>query len=296
MKMPSLNVSWQAKVALILVFTALAFFGRIVGMGPQAQGQSRQAGRPSQPGAAVHPGHGSGEKIFATTCAGCHGLDGGGGDKAPNIAGNPRVQHLSDAQLSRIISNGILGTGMPAFRTLSEEKVSGIVSYLRVLQGKQVARVLPGDPAGGKEIFFGKGECSTCHTISGAGGFLGPDLSAYGAGESAKSIEDALLSRDRIVPAGYRLAVATTRDGTRLEGVVRNEDNFSVQLQAKDGSFHFLEKSDLQSLEYPNQPLMPTDYDARLSRAELNDLVSYLMTAGSPPVKAHASKRAEDDD
>ena len=31
----------------------------------------------------------AGQQVFASTCAGCHGLDGRGGERAPNIAQNP---------------------------------------------------------------------------------------------------------------------------------------------------------------------------------------------------------------
>ena len=71
--------------------------------------------------------------------------------------------------------------------------------------------------------------------------------------------------------------------------MVRNEDNFSVQLQTKDGTFLFLQKADVQSLEYATQSLMPINYGDRLSHGELNDLISFLMSA-TPPAKAAASK------
>lgn len=222
-----------------------------------------------------------GRSAFNSTCAGCHGLDGRGSDKGINIAGNAKVQHLSDAQVSEIISNGVPGTGMPAFHSLTAKQIASLVSYLRILQGKLAARTLPGDATRGKEIFFGKGECSTCHTILGEGGFLGPDLSAYGSATSAKAIRDEIVKPDRIEAAGYRSAVLTTRDGDRHEGVIRNEDNFSVQLQTKDGSFHFFQKSDLRTVEPLGHSLMPTDYLQRLTPDELNDLVSYVMN-GSP--------------
>jgi putative heme-binding domain-containing protein len=220
-------------------------------------------------------------------------LDGRGGERAPNIASNAKTQRLSDAQLSTIITKGISGTGMPAFHSLSPVQLRSVVSYLRTLQGKSKSRALPGDASNGKKIFFGKGECSTCHVITGEGGFLGPDLSGYGAAIPVQTILDDILNSKRIVPAGYKLATATTVDGASIEGIVRNEDNFSVQLQAKDGSFHFFQKSELQKLEYRNESLMPTDYGKRLSREELNDLVSYLMTAGSAPGKANAGTKAE---
>lgn len=223
-----------------------------------------------------------GKRAFTSNCAGCHGLDGKGSEKAPNIAGNAKVQHLTDAQLSDIVSNGVPGTGMPAFHSLSPPQVQAMVNYLRLLQGQFEAQVLPGDPSRGKKIFFGKGECSTCHAVSGEGGFIGPDLSGYAASMPSKAVLDAIVKTNRMARPGYKLAAATTREGARVEGVVRNEDNFSVQLQTTDGSFHFLQKSDLQKFEYLDQSLMPTNYSERLTRDELNDLASYLMKAGSP--------------
>jgi putative heme-binding domain-containing protein len=184
---------------------------------------------------------------------------------------------------------------MPAFHSLSQEQVSALVQYLHVLEGTQQPRVLPGDANRGRQIFFGKGECSSCHSIGGEGGFLGPDLSAYGSTKSAKDILDDTVKTNRIIPTGYKLAVATTRDGNRLQGLIRNEDNFSVQMQATDGSFHFLQKADLQKLEILSQPLMPTNYGDRLSPGELNDVVSYLMSAASSHEGERTSRHFEDD-
>lgn len=234
-----------------------------------------------------------GGRTFNATCAGCHGLDGRGSDKGADIAASAKVRRLSDSQVSSIISNGIPGTGMPPFHTLSAQQISLLVGYLRILEGKLDARTPPGDRTRGKEIFFGKGECSTCHMLSGEGGFLGPDLSAYGSSMSAKAIRDEIVRPDRIEGAGYRSAAITTRDGDRMEGVVRNEDNFSLQLQTKDGSFHFFQKTELRSVEPFGHSVMPTDYRQRLSPDELKDLVSYLMN-GSLARPGPTSRKSED--
>lgn len=235
-----------------------------------------------------------GKNAFASTCAGCHGLDGRGSEKAPNIAGTAKLQHLSDSQLGGIISNGVPGTGMPAFHSLSAGQVRSLVAYLRFLQGRQTARALPGNPAAGRSIFHGKGGCSTCHTFSGEGGFLGPDLSAYGSAMPAKAILDAIVKSERKPQPGYKSAAVTTHDGNRIEGILRNEDNFSVQLQTTDGSFHFFQKSDVQNLEYLNHSMMPANYAERLNTAELNDLVSYLMrSAATSPAQAHKNNNGD---
>jgi cytochrome c oxidase cbb3-type subunit 3 len=258
---------------LVIVISLLLWMGAVCG---SARAQDDDAVEDD-----FKTGPAPGQLDFASNCAGCHGLDGRGSEKAPGIAGSARVQSLSDAQISAIIAGGKPGTGMPAFRALTPEQVSGLVAYLHILQGKVAAQTLPGDAASGKKIFAGKGECSTCHTIAGEGGFIGPDLSNYGSTKSSAGILKAVVNPARIVPYGYKSAAVTTRDGHRIEGVVRNEDNFSVQLQTTDGSFHFFQKADVQGLEYLSRSLMPTNYGERLSRTELSDLVSYLMSAGS---------------
>jgi putative heme-binding domain-containing protein len=224
----------------------------------------------------------SGKNTFSSSCSACHGLDGRGGDKAPNIATSARVQHFSDAELSGIISNGVPGTGMPAFHSLTAKQVHDLVGYLRSLQGKVEAGTVSGNAQHGKEIFFGKGNCSDCHTISGQGGFLGPDLTNHAATSSAAAIRDEIVKAPRVPATGYRSAVLVTAASEKFEGLVRNEDNFSVQMQTKVGSFHFFKKASLQKIEYVDGSLMPSDYGQRLSNADLNDLTSYLMTTSDP--------------
>ena len=237
-----------------------------------------------------------GRSTYNATCAACHGLDGHGSDKAVSIAAGAPAQHLSDAQLSGIISNGLPGTGMPAFHTLSEKQIRAIVLYLRSLQGKAQTQTVPGDPRRGREIFFGKGECSTCHMISGEGGFLGPDLSGYASTASAAAIREAIVKSPRISRPGSRCAVLTTADGERLEGLIRNEDNFSVQLQTKDGRFHSLQKSELKNFDRLERSLMPTDYRDRLSSSELDDLVSFLVSAAPDASKTAPSRKKKEED
>src|SRR6516162_8159489 len=43
------------------------------------------------------------QQAFAANCAGCHGLDGKGGERAPDIVARPDIRRLSDAQLLQIL-------------------------------------------------------------------------------------------------------------------------------------------------------------------------------------------------
>jgi putative heme-binding domain-containing protein len=217
-------------------------------------------------------------------------LDGRGGKTAPNIARNSKLENISDAEISAIITSGIPGTGMPAFRSLSPSKIDALVTYLRVLQGRTNPQKLPGDSTRGKTVFFEKGECSSCHAIRGEGGYAGPDLTIYGADRSAAEITEAIIHPGNGMGAGYKVATVITHDGQRFRGSIRNEDNFSLQLQAPDGSFHFLLRSDVKELEYEQHSMMLADYEKQLSRNELNDLVSYVMSAGRSEKAAPAPR------
>lgn len=253
-----------------------------------APGHHAQASQPhSRPGKSA-----GGQKTFSSLCAACHGLDGRGGERAPSIATTPRVQNLSDFDLSRIVSNGVAGTGMPAFSSLSKQDVKAVVDYLRVLQGKGASAPLPGDPQNGKLLFFGRAGCSACHMAHGEGGFIASDLSANSTARSAEEIRQAIIS-PRANRPGQKRVIATTRDGLKLDGIARNEDNFSIQMQTLDGEFHFLTRADLQSLEYPAQTLMPSNYASTLTVRELDDIVSYLLILSRD---LPAPKKHQDDD
>ena len=229
---------------------------------------------------ATSPAGELGAKLFPANCGSCHGIDGHGGERAPDIATRRDIQRLSDDALAKIIREGIPGTGMPPFGSLGSPKIQALVRQLRRLQGEDTASSLPGSPASGKSLFFGKAGCSECHMVNGAGGFIGSDLSVYARGKGAADIRVAITNPAGKLPERGRVVVATTADGQMLTGMVRNEDNFSLQLQTKDGAFHFLEKSSLRSLERRAEPLMPSDYGTRLSAQDIDDLVSYLITAG----------------
>lgn len=216
----------------------------------------------------------AGRQVFVSSCAECHGLDGRGGERAPNIVDSARVRGFTSTQLTHVVSAGIASAGMPAFRSLGTVNIKSVVAYLRVLQGREKLAALPGDPQQGRALFFGEAGCSECHAANGTGGFLGPDLSGYARSRSVEDIRSAITS-----PASRKGTVtAITQDSQQYRGIVRNEDNFSLQLQSLDGSFHLLMKSELQELVRSEQSLMPADYGARLSPQRMSDLVSYLLS------------------
>jgi len=234
-----------------------------------------------------------GSQIFVSTCSGCHGLDGNGSERAPNIVTNPRVEKLSPEELVRVVSEGVPGTGMPAFRSLGPASIRAVVAYLATLKGKTDSAPLRGDAERGAAVFFGAAQCSACHMALGRGGFLGPDLTGYGQSHTAGEIKAAITSPAARDPSKGALTSVTVK-GARYEGIVRNEDNFSLQLQSADGSFHFLSKAELASIERAPESIMPSDYGSRLKETELNDLVKYLISLSQNSPSPRAARRDDD--
>ena len=234
---------------------------------------------------AQQPAPPPGAAIFASNCATCHGADGRGGEHAPNIATTPEVQHLADRDLVGIVKNGIPGAGMPAFSSLQARQVDEVVGYLRILQGRGNIVKLPGDPAPGEALFFGKAQCSDCHMVQGKGGFIGSDLSFYGADARPDQIRAIILDPDKNLPQQKKATTVITRTGQKLTGMLKVNDNFSLSLQTPDGDFHFLPRSELAQVDIGSSSLMPAA--STLSSKEVDDLVSYLMqTAAENPLKA----------
>lgn len=221
-----------------------------------------------------------GQKIFSSTCAGCHGLDGRGGEHAPNIATSPKVQQLADSDIVRIVDKGIPAAGMPAFGTsLKHDQIEAVVSYLRTLGGRASSQSVAGDPKKGRALFYGGAQCGKCHMMNGVGGFIGSDLSSYGTNHSAAQIRGAILDPAKNAGSSQKPVIVTARDGRKYSGILRNEDNFSLQLQSLDGTFHLLEKSSVERVEPQAKSLMPDNYASTLSASDIDNLVSYVANA-----------------
>jgi cytochrome c oxidase cbb3-type subunit III len=288
-----LRVSGRKIIAVAMMCAA----GGAASLRPQSEAKRGDISTSATPATVL-----AGQRIFATTCAACHGLDARGGERAPDILARPEVQRMTDADISRVIREGTRSKAMPAFGTsLDGAHIREVTLYLRsLLQGHSGGAQAPGDPATGKQLFFGKGGCADCHMVNGSGGFMGSDLSSYAESRAAGEVRDAITDPAKnSTMRREKVAAVTTREGQQFTGIARNEDNFSLQLQTPDGVFHLLMKSDLDRIEYPPQPLMPGDYAQRLSAAELNDLVSFLLRTAATNAKSGtrgAGKRNPDDD
>jgi len=251
--------------------------------------------RAQQPASTTTAADVQGSMLFASNCGSCHGSDGRGGEHAPDIATAPDMQRLDDSDLIAIAKNGVPGAGMPAFGWLGQEKLTALVQYLRTLQGRQLDIKLPGNPKGGETLFFGRARCSECHMVNGKGGFIGSDLSLYGADENAGQIRRVILDPERNLPPQKKATTVVTHTGQKFTGMLKVEDNFSVSIQTMDGDFHFFQKSQLTHIDLGSHSLMPVNYGSMLNDEQINDLVSYLLHVGSENSKRSPTQSSKSD-
>ena len=271
--------------------TASAFFAACVLVLQAGAQNTKSAARKNPAGGSAAE---DGRKTFESICATCHGLDGRGGERGPDLVSRAEVVAKSDAELQEILKVGKTAAGMPSFAGYEAERVASIVGYLRTLQGRNKAVRLPGNPVQGKMLFFGKAKCSECHMIGGRGGFFGQDLTRYAGKRDVDGIRAAIINPNKDLDPRRGLVTVVLADSNRLTGLPRNEDNFSLQLQTPDGTFHLLNKADILRLTYDGKSAMPADYGSTLSTTELNDVVSFLLRTVDAE-KASKAKEAEDD-
>ena len=215
----------------------------------------------------------AGERLFQIHCAYCHGTTGGGGRGATLT--KTKLRHApDDPALFKVIRGGIPGTEMPP-NDLSARQAWQVTAYVRSL-GRIPRPPVSGDPGRGKALYEAKGNCTACHTISGYGGPVGPDLTEIGASKGIDYLRAALLDPGAAVPDGFLQVRVVLKDGASITGVRINEDNSSIQLRDLSGKLHSYWKDELRELHKDfGKSSMPSYRDV-FSPRELDDVLAYL--------------------
>lgn len=235
-----------------------------------------------------------GEFEFRANCAFCHGLGARGGGRGPDLTRAQKKHGNSDGDLFRTINEGVPGTAMPPNGAtqqgvgMTEEEIWQVISYIRSVQVKTSA-AQSGNAVRGKELFAGSAACASCHMIEGKGGRLGPDLTATGTARSEDYIVDSIRNPSRRLAQGiseamkefsqeYETVTVTDERGQKFQGVVLNEDNFTLQMMDTREQLHLFEKDKLRSLDKSRESLMPRYDEKTLPEKDLQDIVAYLLS------------------
>ncbi len=213
-----------------------------------------------------------GRKAFETRCARCHGIDGKGGERGPDIYHSESAKTRSQASIAELIRTGVPAAGMPAFQ-LAQPELLALAGYVKELIAPAADHPTPGDTAAGARYFWDKGACWSCHMVAGRGSVNGPDLTELAKRRSLPEIELKLARPEADPSPGYQvISVRSSRDGSVLRGFARNESAFDIQLQDSAGRFHSIRRSDVAGITRETSP-MPR---VAASAAESRDLLAYL--------------------
>ena len=216
-----------------------------------------------------------GARIYDAQCTTCHGSNGDGVGGVDLRSGKFR-NGSTDQDLVRVITNGVPGTGMQAFR-LDAAEIAGIIGFLRNMNAFDRGSIKTGDAARGRAIFEGKGSCTRCHRVGSLGSRVGPDLSEVGATRSAGSLFRSLTDPASQMMPINRPVRAVTKDGKVVNGRRLNEDTYTVQLIDEQEKLVSLTKVDLREYTILTTSPMPSFKD-RLNENELADVVAYMLS------------------
>ncbi len=222
----------------------------------------------------------AGDELFHERCAVCHGQQAEGA-MASNLAVARSVSRGSEAGLFKLIRAGIPGTEMPPQPDLPEGRLWQLVSYLRSLAHPAEQPPVPGNVAAGQAVFQRAG-CAGCHVVNGAGGFLGPALDSIGVRRDSDKIREDLLDPSAELAEGFGTVVVETAGGETLEGVLKNEDSFTLLVMTADGGIKTFQRKQLRSVHTPQRSQMPADYGQRLGPEEVQDLLAFLDRQRDP--------------
>jgi len=173
-------------------------------------------------------------------------------------------------QLQRVIGPAFVDFWGPLVQ-LDDAKQADLAALKRRLSDDVLRRA---NFANGRGVF--ERTCAPCHTLYGAGGKIGPDLTGSNRANLDYILTE-IINPSEVIQEGYHLVTITTRDGRTLAGNVVGEDERQVTLRMV-GQDTTVARADIQAREKSNVSMMPEGLLKTLSNDEVRDLIAYLRT------------------
>jgi putative heme-binding domain-containing protein len=136
-----------------------------------------------------------------------------------------------------------------------------------------------GDARRGRQVYAQNptAECTRCHAIRGQGSDVGPDLTRIGATLSRDQLVEALIAPNARIAPGYGLVGLTLRDGSRVDGTLREEtDTHLTLLVGTPPVEQRVAKADIAERTDPVSAMPPLGLV--LEPREVRDLVEFLAS------------------
>ncbi|MBS0201764.1 MAG: ThuA domain-containing protein [Planctomycetes bacterium] len=134
-----------------------------------------------------------------------------------------------------------------------------------------------GDAAAGKAVF--KKTCIKCHTHSGEGTKIGPDLTGM-AVHPKKELLIHIIDPSRSVEGNFRIYTVQTDDGKVYNGLLASESKTAIELIDVEAKKHQILRENIEELVGSTKSLMPEGFEKQHTPQELTDLLEFLTQRG----------------
>ena len=123
--------------------------------------------------------------------------------------------------------------------------------------------------------------CVQCHSIGGAGGKVGPDLTSIGASAPMDYLIESVWFPNRKVKEGFHSTLIDTKDGQDLSGLLVRENGEQVVLRDTQGGEFSVAKNNIANRRNGGS-LMPAGLIDGIAPQERLDLFRFLSELGKP--------------
>ena len=144
-----------------------------------------------------------------------------------------------------------------------------------------VKSVQMGSDPGAGELIYRRIGCVQCHSIGGAGGKLGPDLSSLGASAPLDYIVESVFDPAAKVKEGYHAFAYTMKDGTQVTGIPTRETATEQFIRPGPVPEVALVKANIVKKDLVGS-LMPPGLADALDFTEKRSLFAFLSQIGRP--------------
>jgi uncharacterized protein len=134
-----------------------------------------------------------------------------------------------------------------------------------------------GDAGKGKLVF--EQQCAKCHTHSGKGGKVGPDLTGMAAHPKSELIVN-ILDPSRSVEGNFTAYNVAMADGRTFNGLLASETKTAIELLDTEGKSVKLLREEIEEIAASKKSIMPEGFEKQVPPASIADLLAFLTQRG----------------
>lgn len=137
-----------------------------------------------------------------------------------------------------------------------------------------------GDGEAGRAIFSAKPEagCIRCHSVSGEGGKIGPDLTWLRNAMDRTLILESIIAPNTLIAPGFQHVLLTLKSAETVSGIISHETDETITITSvADGSKKEVSIADIAE-RTPLPSPMPPHFGIILDKRAIRDLVQFIAT------------------